>query len=30
VIASAVNLRAMSWICSWSSVRSNWDMAQRL
>src|SRR5436190_10094654 len=31
VMASAVNFRAMSWIWSWSSVRSNWcDMASAL
>src|SRR3954454_8777641 len=29
VIASAVNLRAISWIWSWSSVRSNWLIARR-
>src|SRR5574338_165713 len=28
-IASAVNLRAISWIWSWSSVRSNWLIARR-
>src|SRR4029453_1843960 len=26
VMASAVNLRAISWIWSWSSVSSNWCM----
>src|SRR3982751_3981696 len=29
VIASAVNLRAISWIWSWSSVRSNCVIARR-
>src|SRR6478672_7550094 len=30
VIASAVNLRAISWIWSWSSVRSNWLISRAL
>src|SRR5215210_7301464 len=29
VIASAVNLTAISWIWRWSSVRSNWCMSGR-
>src|ERR687893_2613036 len=29
VIASAVNLTAISWIWRWSSVRSNWLISQR-